>query len=248
MDIQSRKNEKVVHFKKLASHSDFRRETGEYLCDGEKLFVEAVKWHADIRDVMVYGALPCPAPEGARVYSVTREVIEAASPLRTPQNVVFSVGIPRRHDEWELGGTVILENMQDPGNLGTILRTANAFGIKNVILTGDCADIYNPKTVRASMGAVFRQRVTEATLSELEGLAAKTPIYAAALRQDAKDVREVDLFGAAVAVGNEGSGITRELLEICAGSVIIPMRPECESLNAAAAAAVIMWEMSKDNI
>ena len=113
---------------------------------------------------------------------------------------------------------------------------------------GECADLYNPKTVRATMGAIFRQRVAELTLEELRELSKVTPVYGAALRKDAVDIRKLDLSGAAVAIGNEGSGLSEELLELCAGTVIIPMSPRCESLNAAVAASVAMWEMSRDRL
>ena len=248
MDIVSRKNERVTHFRKLASSREYRYSCGEYLCDGEKLYLEAVKWRAGSREVMTAGELPCAAPPGARVYTVTREVIEAASPLRTPQNIVFTVSMPEEPPLDSIRGAVILENTQDPGNVGTMMRTANALGVRALVLTGDCADIYNPKAVRASMGAVFRERAVRVSLDRLAELAGETPIYAAALRRNAQDIRRVDLNGAAVAIGNEGSGLSDGILRICAGSIIIPMRPECESLNAAAAAAIIMWEMARDNI
>ena len=248
MDITSRKNEKAVHMKKLGSSKEYRRICGEFLCDGGKLLQEAVKWKAGIRWVFTCGDVPEGLPEGARVFQVTREVIEAVSPLKTPQDVVFSVAMPERHEACGLSGAVILENMQDPGNVGTMIRTANAFGIDTVVLVGSCADPWSAKTVRASMGAVFRQRIAELTHEELRGMRGDVPIIGAALRRDARDLREADLAGCAVAIGNEGGGLTEELLSMCSGSVIIPMRPECESLNAAAAAAVIMWEMSRDRI
>ena len=136
--------------------------------------------------------------------------------------------------------------MQDPGNVGTVIRTANAFGIDAVILTGDCADLYQPKTVRSTMGAIFRQTVLQMPLSELpaflrgQGL----PLYGAALAAEAEDVRALSLAHAAVAVGSEGKGLSGELLSLCEKKIILPMRPDSESLNAAVAASVLMWEMT----
>ncbi len=241
-EITSRKNERVAHFRHLAGSPSFRREAGEYICDGWKLLEEAVKWGAQVREVMVCGEDRGLVPPGAQMYAVTREVMEAASPMRTPQGVVFTVGMPRSERPESLRGAVILENIQDPGNVGTVLRSAGAFGVPLVALTGDCADVFGPKTARASMGAVFRQRTAVLTLEEIRELSRETPVYGAALSRDAQDIRGVDLKGAAVAVGNEGSGLSPELLGLCAGRVIIPMAPECESLNAAVAASVIMWE------
>ncbi len=248
IEITSRRNERVRRLKELGASARFRREQGEFLCDGLKLLEEAVKWNARIGDVLTTGDLPLELPPSARVYRVTEEVLEAASPLRAPQGVLFSAAIPPAERPESLAGAVIVENLQDPGNLGTVLRTANAFGIRRVVLTGSCADLYNPKAVRASMGAVFRQSVSELTLAELRPLAEKTPVYGAALHREAADVRTLDLAEAAVAIGNEGAGLSEALLALCAGAVFIPMDPRCESLNAAAAAAVLMWEMGKNRL
>ena len=117
-----------------------------------------------------------------------------------------------------------------------------------VILTGSCADRYHPKTVRATMGAVFRQNVVCMELAYLgdflsdQGL----PLYGAALSPEAVDLRSRPLSHAAVAVGSEGQGLSEELLRLCDAQLIIPMRPDSESLNAAVAAAVIMWEMVRE--
>ena len=140
---------------------------------------------------------------------------------------------------------MVLEGVQDPGNVGTVLRTASAFGIDLVVLLGGCADLYHPKTVRATMGAVFRQPVWQTDLAGLEKALADwgLPLYGAALTDSARDVRSLPMAGLAVAVGSEGSGLTPALLSLCQGQVIIPMAPWSESLNAAVAAAVLMWEM-----
>ena len=243
MEITSRKNPRVAHFKKLAVSGDYRRECGEFVCDGDKLLREALKWGAEIHEVMVCGEPAKELPGGIEVHRVTREVLEAASAVKTPREVVFTVGIPRETEEPGLAGAVILENIQDPGNVGTILRTAGAFEVPLVVLCGDCADVFSPKVVRASMGAVFRQRTAVMTLDRLEAASRDIKIYGAALREDAGDIRRLDLTNAAVAVGNEGSGLSERMLSLCAGTAIIPMSPKCESLNAAVAACVIMWEM-----
>lgn len=242
MDITSRKNPRVVHFKKLAASTEYRRACGEYVCDGEKLLREAVQWGADIREVMAVSPPEGNLPADTVLHTVTYEVLEAASPMKTPQNVVFTVGIPPWEPAPDMRGAVILENLQDPGNVGTVLRSAGAFEAPLVTLVGECADVYSPKTVRASMGAVFRQRLAVMTHAELAAALGDVPLYGAALRRDARDIRDVDLSRAAVAIGNEGAGLSPELLALCAGTVIIPMGPRCESLNAAVAASLAMWE------
>jgi len=246
MDITSRKNEKVLHLRKLGTSPEYRRERGEFLCDGAKLLAEAAAHGAEIRDVFVCGDVPPGIPEGARVYEVPREVLEAASPLKTPQDVLFSAALPKAEQGPVPAGSVILENVQDPGNVGTMLRSANAFGAPAVVLTGACADPWGPKAVRASMGAVFRERIVE---TDLAGLGAMkrggVRLLGAALGARSEDIRKADLSGAFIAIGNEGAGLSRELLALCDGLVIIPMDPGCESLNAASAAAVILWEMAR---
>ena len=116
-----------------------------------------------------------------------------------------------------------------------------------MILTGDCADLYHPKTVRATMGAIFRQKVLELDTAYLKDFLRDQglPLYAAALDERAKDLRQVSLRRAAVAVGSEGQGLSKAFLDLCDETVIIPMNPDSESLNAAVAAAVLMWEASR---
>ena len=152
-------------------------------------------------------------------------------------------------DKYGRSRYLLLDGVQDPGNVGTIWRTADAFGADGLILCGGCADPWGPKTVRATMGAVFRLPVYECSLEEAaERLAqAGVPLYAAALREDTADVRDVSLDRAAVVIGSEGRGVSQEALERCWKTVKIPMRDRCESLNAAVAASVALWEMARND-
>ena len=117
-----------------------------------------------------------------------------------------------------------------------------------VVLTGDCADPYNPKTVRAAMGALFRQPMAALSSEELLQQLREwdLPLYGAALSPESEDVRAAAINRGAVAVGNEGSGLSREMLALCEKKIIIPMTPGSESLNAAVAASVLMWEMVRE--
>ena len=139
---------------------------------------------------------------------------------------------------------MVLDGVQDPGNVGTVLRTLDAFDADGLLLTGGCADPFGPKTVRASMGAVFRRPVWTCTGQELHTLLRRSgiPLYGAALRADTMDARAVELSRAAVAIGSEGRGLSREVLNLCDQTIRIPMSDRCESLNAAIAAAVLLWE------
>ena len=248
--ITSRKNELIVHMKRLGADRSYRSRCREFLCDGEKLLEEAQKSGAAVTAVLTCRDACPPLPAGVRGAVVPRDLLESVSPMKNPQDLLFSCAMPEREDKLRPGGSfIILEDVQDPGNVGTVLRTAGAFGMDGVFLTGACADLYNPKTVRATMGAVFRVAVAETDLDGLRALQAEgLRIYGAALRAGCRDVRTLDLRGAAVAIGSEGHGLSQALLDLCDGHVIIPMRPECESLNAAVAASVLMWEMNRQRL
>ena len=135
--------------------------------------------------------------------------------------------------------------VQDPGNVGTILRTADAFECDGVFLVNACADLFNPKTARATMGAIFRREAYSVTPEELFALLSKSgvPLYGTALREDTVPLSDANLSKAAVAIGSEGRGLSQQMLDECAKTLKIPMSPRCESLNAAIAATVVLWEM-----
>ena len=243
--ITSRKNRLIVHLRALGSDRGYRRETGAYLCDGEKLLREAVACGAVVDEVLCSRMPETPLPDTVRCFTAPEELLEYVSPLKSSRGPVFSVRMPAAADA-AIRSAIVLENVQDPGNVGTVIRTANAFGMDAVILTGACADPYNFKCVRAAMGALLRQRVIEAELPEAVRLLRDSglKLYGAALSAEARDVRKTDLRGAAVAVGSEGQGLSRELLDMCDGEIVIPMLPHSESLNAAVAASLLMWEMN----
>ena len=243
--ITSRKNEIVRFVRRLGADRDARREAGEFVCDGEKLLGEALRSGAEIGTVFWAGE-PSAAASGAAQYLVPEELLDYISPLKSAARVLFTVRMKRSLPA-PPGRTLVLETMQDPGNLGTVLRTADAFGIGTVVLTGDCADPYHPKAVRGTMGAVFRQRFFEMERGELRAFLTGhgLKLYGAALSGKAKDIRGLDLAGAAVAIGSEGRGLSDALRSLCDGELIIPMNGKSESLNAAVAAAIIMWEMTR---
>ena len=247
--ITSRKNTVITHLRALGAESAYRVASGEYLCDGYKLLDEAVKSGAAITSILwkeggARAEIACD-----RQYSAPPELFDYASPMKNSPGPLFSV----RRGVWgtsdPVRSAIVLENVQDPGNVGTVLRTASAFSVDAVVLVGDCADCFSPKTVRATMGAIFRQRVLTLPHEELapwlkeQGL----KLYGAALSERATDVRKVDITHSAIAVGSEGHGLSRELLALCDGEIIIPMDARSESLNAAVAASVLMWEMARKN-
>lgn len=245
--ITSRKNQYITHLRALGRSSAARRDCEEYVCDGQKLLREALQFGACVTSVLWGGTPAFALPDGIAQYSAPQDLVEYASPLVNSPGPVFTVKLPEHVVPERLHHVIVLENVQDPGNVGTVLRTANALGIDAVVLTGACADLYSPKVVRATMGAIFRQPAVVCDLEQLRALLEQQalPLYGAALTEAARDLRTVSLERAAVAIGSEGRGLSAELLALCDGQIIIPMRPEAESLNAAVAAAVVMWEIAR---
>lgn len=248
--VTSRKNPLITHIRRLLSHRAARREAGEFAGDGEKLLEEAVRWGAALTAVVYTqrAKLP-PIPEGVRQIQVPEDVMQSLSPMKSPQGVLFTGKIPAFRPPERLSGRrwLVLDGLQDPGNVGTIWRTADALEADGLLLVNRCADPWSHKTVRASMGACFRLPVWELEAEELAPLLKRSglPLYAAALGEGAQDVRCIDADRCALAIGNEGQGLSQAVLAAGDALVKIPMRPRCESLNAAAAAAVLLWELAR---
>ena len=253
MEITSRTNPRVTAAAKLRSKKE-RDERGLFVFEGLKLFCEAKKRGVGLKEIYVTDTaakavgdlLPV---EGCEVFSVTPSVYEKLTDDRTPDGI-FCVApfLSDLHGGSDIQKkAMILCDVQDAGNLGTCLRSALAFGIDTLILTGCCADVYNAKCVRASMGAVFSQR-TVRFAHPLDAVAACKEkgyrVYAAALRRDAVPLDDFSPGPDCVfAVGNEGHGLSSDFVEACDGCVIIPMKGDTESLNAAVASSLLMWEM-----
>lgn len=244
--ITSRQNPLMTHIRKLAGSAAYRRQTGQCLCDSPKLLREAAQWGAEVQTVVSVEPWPEPLPEKVRQVLVPPEVMASISPAKTPQGVLFTCRAPVLPVPETLPGRryVVLDGVQDPGNVGTVLRTLDAFDADGLLLTGGCADPFGPKTVRASMGAVFRRPVWCMKAEELPPLLTRSglPLYGTALRQDTEDVRAVSLDRCAIVIGSEGQGIRDTVLDMCQKTLKIPMTDRCESLNAAIAAAVLLWE------
>ena len=248
--ITSRNNSVIRHIRKLASDGDYRRESGEYVCDGAKMLEEALLAGVDIGTVLWKNGISNASVKAKEQFLLPPDLFDYVSPMKNSPGPLFTVAIPARPQNKRISSAIILENVQDPGNIGTVIRSASAFQIDSVILIDACADCYNPKTVRASMGAVFRQRIDVLRLQDLEGFLKESALslYGAELSEDASDIRGIRFEHAVVAVGSEGRGLSRGLLDLCEKRIIIPMDPHSESLNAAVASAVIMWEMKRQDL
>lgn len=244
--ITSRKNPLLQQVKKLLSSRRAREEAGLFAADGVKLLAEAVRWYPGLDTVILSDGVEANVPESVRLFRVPEDVMASISPMESPQGALFLCRLPEKKTYAPTPGCLLLDGIQDPGNLGTILRTADALDIPVTLLEG-CADPYSPKTVRASMGAVFRTQPVKADWAEVKAACgvAGIPVAVTALSQRAKDLRNADLRSMAVVIGSEGQGVRREILESADGELIIPMNKRCESLNAAVAAAIVMWQMKQ---
>ena len=244
--ITSRKNPFLQQVKKLLSSKKAREEAGLFAADGTKLLAEAVKWYEGLDTVILSDGVQAEVPEHVRVVRVPGDVMESISPMSTPQGALFLCRLPEKRKFVPQRGMLLLDGIQDPGNLGTILRTADALQIPVVLLEG-CADPYSHKVVRSSMGAVFRTQVVQSTWAEVKTAcdAAGIPVGVTALSERARDIRNADVKGMAVVIGSEGQGVRKEILDAAGAELIIPMNPRCESLNAAVAATIVMWQMAQ---
>ena len=246
-ELRSRQNPTIRRLRALASDAAFRRTEGEYLCDGGKLLAEAIEKGAEIRCVLWKERVEdMPLPGNVKQYTADTDLFDYVSPMKNSPGPLFTLAIPAEAAP-RFDRAILLENVQDPGNVGTVIRTAAAMGVDTVLLCGACADVYSPKTARATMGAIFREKLFHCTAAEAKALAAQNglPLYGAALSDRASDIRELDVKNAVVAIGSEGRGLSAELLGLCDGEVIIPMAAGSESLNAAVAGAIVLWEMAR---
>lgn len=244
--ITSRKNPLIQQVKKLLSSKKERENQGLFVSDGTKLLQEAARYWPGLDTVILSDGVETPVPGHCRVVRVPGDVMESISPMASPQGAVFLCRLPEKKPLQVQPGMLLLDGIQDPGNVGTILRTADALNIPVALLEG-CADPYSHKVVRSSMGAVFRVPVTVTTWAQAREAfeRAGIPVAVTALNERAKDLREKDLGKMAVVIGSEGQGVRQEILDSAREAMIIPMNAHCESLNAAVAATIVMWEMCR---
>ena len=242
--ITSRKNPLLQQVRKLLDSRKERQNTGLFVADGTKLLEEAVKWWPGLETVILSDGVQTDVPEGVRTVYVPEDVMASISPMQAPQGALFLCRLPEKTEFTPKPGMLLLDGIQDPGNLGTILRTADALQIPVALLEG-CADPYSHKVVRASMGAVFRTPVVQTTWQQAKEACAgyNIPVAVTALSDRAEDIRKAPLHTMAVVIGSEGQGVRKEILDSAQAELIIPMNPNCESLNAAIAAAIVMWQM-----
>ncbi len=236
----------------------YREREGVFAFEGIKLFGEAVKNGANIRKVFVTEDAfekyreQLLAVSKDKIFIVSDAVYEKLSFENAPQGVFSVADYFSPKPKADVSLVLLLDGVADPGNFGAILRSADAFGIDAVYAGKNGADLYNPKTVRACMGSLFRVNVSRSESIENEILRLREEgfrIYATTLNESSRDIRNVDLSGKiGFVIGNEGHGVSEAAIRACTGSVIIPMREGPESLNAAVASSVVMWEAARKRL
>lgn len=267
--ITSRQNALLSLLTSLGERK-YRRREGLFRFDGRKLFAEALQKQLPLYAVLLREssadevvALSGESTLGAacRTVLLPDELFDRVSEERSPDGVIcISKALDKIHknvtiNNWadfsaslQPGHTLLLESVRDPGNLGTVIRSAAAFGVANLVLSADCADIYHARTVRGAMGALFTQHIliVEDAVRAAADLGARGNVYAAALDESATRLGTC-AFGASdsVVVGNEGHGLSPEMLKACTHKIYIPMEAGVESLNAGVAASMLLWELSK---
>lgn len=252
--VSSLKNPAVQAARALRDAKERAKENA-FLLDGEHMVSEALHMCPErVRALFIaqgreeaFAPLLSLAPNGTELYLTPDHVLEAIAQVKTPQGIAAVCEKPKARSLETLGERLmLLENVQDPGNVGTILRTLDAAGFDGCVLTAGCADPYGPKTLRATMGSIFRVPLAfcKSAAEAAPALCARGyAVIGAALDGEPFYERGSLPKRLCVLIGNEGAGLTKEALACCTHRYRLPMRGGAESLNAAVAAAVFMYEL-----
>ena len=255
--ISSAKNSKIQDFIKLVIDKKHRKKTNLFVCEGELLLTQALDLGTKINTLIMSDSFKSEFRKryekiDATIIEVPHYLMEKISDTKTPQGVVFSCDMMNHFgndyssvDFGKMKKIIILDELKDPGNMGTIIRTGAGLDIDAIILINNCVDHYSPKVVRSTMGGIFNIRVIPMTIDEcFEKI--KLPIYATYLSDESKNITDVSMKECAVIIGNESKGVSDQVLQHTTEKVIIPINSSnIESLNASVAASIVMWEMSK---
>lgn len=262
MLITSKENPNIKLYIKLRDQKKTRNEMGLFVLEGSRIIADAVKEKLDLHSAYITAEAINKYPEtasllysalGDKVYEISDDIASRLCDTKGSQGVFAISRTLDKSSSWDKINNgkkfIILQNLQDPGNVGTILRCADAVGIDGVFITGASCDIYNPKIVRSTMGSMFRLPVCDdlsynEVISLLKERSVKT--LASVIDTDADSVRGYGFpEKCAVVIGNEGNGLSREEALLCDERITIKMSGNINSLNAAMAAGIILWEMTK---
>lgn len=271
-DIITSRNNQTVKWAASLQEKKWREREKCFIAEGEKLTYEAIEAKLPLHSVFVAeGKKDRVLPRLAEllateenvntpVYVLSDTTFEKISTEKAPQGVIsvikyldffYNIDIIYKEEFFleKDEKALALCSVRDPGNLGSVIRSAVAFGVDHIVLTSDCADVYNPKTVRSAMGSLFRTKIT--MVKDFESFIASAKengrrVFSAELTENARPLNEIGMCGSdIIIIGNEGHGIPGNISAKTSGSVYIPISKKTESLNASVAAAIFMWEQNK---
>ena len=270
-DVITSRNNPLVKWAASLSDKKGQREAECFIAEGEKLTVEALKTGLPVTYIficedkkerelsLISEYMELEIYRDCQVVVLSEGAFEKISTEKAPQGVISvikyldffrNLNIIYKEEFFIPEGerAIALYSLRDPGNLGAVIRSAVGFGVEHIVLSSDSAYIYNPKTVRAAMGSLFKVKITVVDdFSSFVNAARESGrrVFAAELTENAKSLRDINVKKSDIfMIGNEGHGISGEISEICTGSVYIPISDKVESLNASVAAAVFMWEQN----
>lgn len=258
--ISSKDNSLIKHIKKL-KEKKYRQQYGEYVVEGLKLIKEAINENAKISKIII-----CESEDNTEMienhlrYEIARfdcvlvphNIFKTLSDVETPQGIMAIIEKSHASKKIDFNTDIIvaLDDVQDPGNLGTILRTIDSIGLKQVLVSKNTVDCYNSKVIRSTMGAIFRVNVIECddlcntlTLTKNNGF----KIMVTSLKAK-KSIYDVKYQKKVIVVGNEANGVSESVIKIADEKLIIPMRGKTESLNVAVATGVILYEYVRQSL
>lgn len=260
MVITSKDNETIKHIKKL-KEKKYREEYNEFIIEGTKMIEEAIAENANIKSIIICDDCKTQGTiKNELMYEIAKKkciyvdekIFNTITDVINPQGIMAIIeknNVKEQNIDYSQDVFLILDNIQDPGNMGTILRTADSLNIKQIIVSKGSADIYNLKVVRSTMGAIFRVKVIESedlTKTIIEMKKNNIHVCATDLQTD-KSIYDIDYHKTAVVIGNEANGVSNKVLELADTRIKIPMIGKTESLNAAVATSIIMYEAYRKN-
>ena len=254
--ISSKENSLVKQIIGLQTSAKSRRENGLFVLEGLRICLDAMENSVHFDKLIISEAvkeklsseIETLSQNADECYVFSENLFKKISDTNTPQGIIAVAKIPDKKDFKidRQGRYVALENLSDPSNLGAVSRTAEALGVSGIILSDDSCDPYSPKVLRASMGTLLRMPliILDDFSSEISNLGLR--VYSCVVDSSAKKITDIDFSsGCVVVIGNEANGITEQTKAVSDECITIPMLGKAESLNAATAAAIAMWEMLK---
>ena len=258
--ISSKENKYIKHIRKL-KEKKHRDQNSEYIIEGLKMVEEAIQEKAQIKNIIICddcektGSIPKDLMYEIAKYNcvyVTKKIFEILTEVVNPQGIIAVVGKENKESNIDKDQEIILalDDIQDPGNLGTILRTADSVGLKQILVSKGTADAYNPKVVRSTMGAIFRIKIIECEnledkLKELQKDDYKILVTSLQTKQNIYDVKYNKTV---IVIGNEANGVSENIQKTADKKVKIPMIGKTESLNASVATGIILYEYVRQKI